>query len=221
MTDEKKNIALIILSTTLLLSVLSLWQSLDEFVHLPGNNQGYEPEQPLAYSHRLHAGELGIDCKYCHFGVEKSRHAGIPPANVCMNCHRFVTATFGAVRAEDDEAKKENRKPRKLVSSELRKLYVVQGLGDDLLPSTELVPENLQWIRINRLPDFVYFDHRPHVSADVDCQVCHGEVQTMERVRQYTDFSMGWCVNCHREANATMQIGRPVSAPVDCSGCHY
>ncbi|HUE73854.1 MAG TPA: cytochrome c3 family protein, partial [Pirellulaceae bacterium] len=98
------------LLVALLFSLLVLTQRVGGF-RLPGNQQGYEPVQPIAYSHRLHAGELQIDCLYCHTGAETSRHAGIPPAATCMNCHRFVTTTWGAVRAEGDIAKEEGRKP--------------------------------------------------------------------------------------------------------------
>lgn len=178
--------------------------------HLPGNHQGYEPAQPIAYSHRLHAGELQIQCQYCHFGADKSRHAGIPPASVCMNCHKFVTAPLGAVRAEDEAADKEKRAPRPIVSAELRKLY------DAVNTATPIA-----WNRIHSLPDFVYFDHRPHVGAGVACQQCHGPVETMERVRQVSDLTMGWCVNCHRDSNRAGVAGHPVNASINCSTCHY
>src|SRR6516225_12415263 len=79
---------------------------------LPGNQRGYEPAQPIAFSHRLHAGEVQVQCLYCHSGAERSRHAGIPAASTCMNCHRFVTATRGAVRAEDRLAQQEKRASR-------------------------------------------------------------------------------------------------------------
>ncbi len=178
--------------------------------HLPGNQQGYEPAQPIAYSHRLHAGELQMQCQYCHFGADKSRHAGIPPASVCMNCHKFVTAPMGAVRAEDELAAKENRAPRPVVSPELRKLY---NAVEKKLP--------VAWERVHSLPDFVYFDHRAHVNAGVACQQCHGPVESMERVRQVSDLSMGWCVNCHRESNRTGVAGKRVSASTNCSTCHF
>ncbi len=178
--------------------------------HLPGNQQGYEPVQPIAYSHRLHAGELQIQCQYCHFGADTSRHAGIPPASVCMNCHKFVTAPLGAVRSEDELAEKEQRAPRPVVSAELRKLYDAVNQA-----------RPIAWNRIHSLPDFAYFDHRAHVNAGLACQQCHGPVETMERVRQVSDLSMGWCVNCHREANRNGIVGRRVNASTDCSTCHY
>ncbi|MFB3922654.1 MAG: cytochrome c3 family protein [Terriglobia bacterium] len=190
-------------------------------LHLPGNQQGYEPAQPIDFSHRLHAGELQIACLYCHSGAEKSRYAGVPAASVCMNCHRFVTAPLGAVRAEDELAKKELRAPRKIVSPQLAKLYAALGLGDDMRPSAAHPPRPIEWVRIHNLPDFAHFDHRAHVTAGVTCQTCHGAVETMERVRQIPDLSMGWCVNCHRTANQTGIAGKAVQASVDCSVCHF
>ena len=98
----KTRMITIVLAIGVLLAFIGLYQSMGSYFHLPGNHQGYEPGQPIAYSHRLHAGELQIPCLYCHFGAERSRHAGIPPANVCMNCHAFVTAPFAAVRQEEE-----------------------------------------------------------------------------------------------------------------------
>jgi hypothetical protein len=169
-------------------------------IRRPGNHQGYEPAQPVEYSHRLHAGELQIPCLYCHSGAEKSRHAGIPAANVCMNCHKVVTAPLGAVRAEDELAAKEGRAIRKVVSPELAKLLHAVGTNAPIA-----------WTKVHNLPDFVYFNHRAHVAAGVACQQCHGPVQTMERVRQVSTLNMGWCVNCHRGARAS----------TDCATCHF
>jgi len=190
-------------------------------LRLPGNQQGYEPAQPIDFSHRLHAGELQISCLYCHSGAEKSRYAGVPAASVCMNCHRFVTAPLGSVRAEDELAKQEKRAPRKIISPELAKVYDALGLGEDLKPSAARQARPIEWVRIHNLPDFAHFDHRAHVTAAVSCQTCHGPVETMERVRQVSDLSMGWCVNCHRAANQTGIAGKAVYASVDCAVCHF
>jgi len=178
---------------------------------LPGNDQGYAPVQPIAYSHRLHAGELGIACLYCHFGAERSRHAGIPPANVCMNCHRTVTAPIAVVREEDERAAAEGRKPEPVVSAELAKLYEALGLDAERKRDPALPLHPIEWVQVHRLPDFVFFDHRSHMTAGLTCQRCHGPVETMERMRQFSDLSMGWCLDCHRTEGAT----------VDCSACHY
>ena len=190
-------------------------------IHLPGNQQGYEPPQPINFSHRLHAGEMQIACLYCHSGAEKSRHAGIPSANVCMNCHRLVTAPIGVIRAEDAQAEKEKRAARRIVSPELQKLYTALALDEKMQPDPAHQPRPIQWTKIHNVPDFVYFDHRPHVAAGVDCQTCHGPVENMERVKQTGDLSMGWCVNCHRDANRAGVAGKAVKASIDCSACHF
>lgn len=189
--------------------------------HLPGNQQDYEPAQPIAFSHRLHAGEMQIACVYCHSGAETSRHAGIPAASTCMNCHRFATAAFGALLAEADDASKAKRTARRIVSPELQKLYNALDLDEKMQPGASGVTEAIAWTKVHNLPAFAYFDHRAHVNAGVECQHCHGPVQTMERMRQVEDLSMGWCVNCHREANVTGVTGKSVKASTDCATCHY
>ncbi len=208
--------------TRLLVLALALAvASLAARAKLPGNHQGYEPEQPIAFSHRLHAGELRIACLYCHSGAERSRYAGIPAAAVCMNCHRYFTASARALAAEDAAAEREGREPRRIVSPELRKLYDALALGENLRRDPTRQPRPVAWVRVHALPDFVYFDHRAHVAAGVSCQQCHGPVETMERVRQVADLSMGWCVNCHREATRQGVRGRAVQASTDCTTCHY
>ena len=203
----------------------------------PGNQQGYEPLQPIAYSHHLHAGELQIACLYCHSGATRSRYAGIPSASTCMNCHRFVTATMGAVRAEDELAKKEKREPRQVISPEIAKIYEALALNPATrLPELGKTPRPIAWNKVTNLPDFVYFDHRPHVTRGVACQQCHGPVETMEEVRQEQTLNMGYCVNCHRNVDqnglpgssaspvqltAWAQPGKSVHASTDCSTCHF
>jgi hypothetical protein len=157
-----------------------------------------------------------------------------------MNCHRFVSAPLGAIRAEEAAAKMEGRDPRRVVSPEIQKIYDALAMNDQMKmdPTKQLRP--IQWVKVDNLPDFVYFDHRPHVNAGVPCQKCHGPVETMERVRQVEDLSMGWCVNCHRAVDRTGLDGKgsftsapapaapgitPVThrlyASIDCSTCHY
>ncbi len=190
-------------------SSVALVSRLNTF-HLPGNHQGYAPEQPIAYSHRLHAGELMIDCMYCHAGADRSRHAAIPSANICMNCHKLVKDTFGAIK-DDSES----------VSPELQKLYDSLGLDEDRVRDPEKEQKPVQWIKVHNLPDFVYFDHSSHVNSGVSCQRCHGPVETMERMHQVEDLTMGWCINCHRKVNETGVAGQKVHASLDCSTCHY
>jgi hypothetical protein len=188
---------------------------------LPGDQDGYEPVQPIAFSHRLHAGEMQIACVYCHSGAERSPRAGIPAASVCMNCHRFVTGPLAEVRAEDEQAKQENRKPRPVISPELDKLYDALGLDEKMLPDPQKSPRPIAWVRVYNLPDFTCFDHRAHVGAGVACERCHGPVESMERLRQVGSLSMGWCVNCHREAGVAGVAGKKVSPSIDCATCHY
>jgi hypothetical protein len=229
----------IVLSLAVGFAVLLSWPSL-RATRLPGNNQGFEPTQPIAFSHRLHAGEMGVSCLYCHSSAEKSRHAGIPATSTCMNCHKYVQAPLGAVRAEDAAAKLENRAPRRVVSAEIRKLYQALALNDELKPDPSLQPRAVEWVRVHSVPDFVYFDHRAHVTSGVACQSCHGPVETMERVRQTSSLSMGTCVNCHREVNRAgldgkgnlttpplplargdQPVTRQVKTSTDCAVCHY
>lgn len=189
-------------------------------VHLPGDNQGYAPAQPIAYSHRLHAGELRIDCQYCHYGAERSRHAGIPSASVCMNCHATVTASFDVVLQERERAEASGEEPQRIISPELRKLYDAVGLDEDLEPTGE-PGTPIEWVRVHNIPDFVYFDHRVHVARGLACETCHGPVGSMERIEQFSSLSMGWCVDCHRQNPSTP--GGPLQdhASTDCAACHY
>jgi hypothetical protein len=210
----------IVLFTGLILSSLFLVSRL-RGVPWPGNQQGYEPVQPIAFSHQLHAGKLQIDCLYCHFGAEKGRHAGIPAASLCMNCHGLVTASRDAVLQEFRQAQQADRPAHPVVSAELRKLYDALGLDDKLQPDPAKKSQPIVWVKVHNLPAFSCFDHRPHVRAGVDCKECHGPVDTMERVRQVADLSMGWCVNCHREKAQTGVAGKSVRPSTDCSACHY
>jgi hypothetical protein len=188
---------------------------------LPSNQRGYEPVQPIAFSHRQHAGDMQISCQYCHFGAESSRHAGIPPASICMTCHRFVTASQKAMLEELLAARKEKRAPQAIVSPEMQKLYDALGLDSKLERDPSKRPQAIAWIRVHHLPDYACFDHRSHVNAGVTCQQCHGSVETMERVQQVSDLSMGWCVNCHRETGRTGVDGKQVKPSIDCATCHH
>jgi hypothetical protein len=211
----------IVLASGVLMCALVFLGSFGVNYMLPGNHQGFEPVQPIAYSHRLHAGELGIACLHCHSAAERGKNAGVPSANVCMNCHRFVSAPWVDVKAENDAADKEHRKPHLVVSPEIRKIYRAMALTDDMQRDSTIRQTPIVWKKIHNLPDFVYFNHSAHVQKGVECQKCHGAVETMERVRQVSDLSMGWCVNCHRTANALGVNGKPVNASTDCTTCHF
>jgi hypothetical protein len=204
----------------LVASVIFLARRLDAF-YWPGNQQNYEPVQPIEFSHRVHAGKLEIACQYCHFGADQSRYAGIPPASLCMNCHGLVTAPRERVLEEFRQAHQEHRPARPIVSPELQKLYDALGLDDKLQPDPARQPAPIAWIRIHSLPAFTFFDHRSHVAAGVDCQHCHGKVESMDRVRQVEDLSMGWCVKCHRDTGETGVAGKKVQPSTDCSVCHH
>ena len=210
----------ILLLVGLVLSILVLLSGAGSF-RLPGNQVGYSPEQPIAFSHEIHAGQLQIDCQYCHSSAEVSRHAGIPTQDICMRCHKFVTALQSVLQEENRRAKAEKRPPKMIVSDELRKLYDAVGLTNDLKEDPAKQPYSIPWVRVHNLPDYVYFDHRAHVGAGVQCQRCHGLVESMKRMRQYSSLHMGWCVNCHRDTEADGVDGKSVRPSLDCSACHY
>ncbi len=136
-----------------------------------GRSQNYQPDQPIKFSHKVHAGQNQTSCLYCHFNAEQSKFAGIPPANVCTNCHVLVKEGSHSGRFEIDKIYKaiENNQP-------------------------------IKWVKIHNLPDHVFFSHAQHVAAGkIDCIKCHGDVASMDQVVQVNDLSMGWCVKCHRE----------------------
>jgi cytochrome c7-like protein len=176
----------------------------------PGNHQGYEPVQPIAFSHKQHAGEMQISCLYCHGGAETSRYAGIPALSICMNCHTNVRMSLAAQQRGDRTA-----------SPELRKLYDALALDPALAPVKGKSATPIRWQKVHQLPDFVYFDHRAHITATIRCQHCHGPVESMDRVRQFEALAMGWCVDCHRAATQNGIAGKPMHASIDCVTCHY
>lgn len=178
---------------------------------------GYEPGQPVPFSHTLHVQQLGMDCRFCHSSVEIAAQSSIPNAQTCMSCHVQITPDspkLAAVRAAWNDGK---------------------GGGP---------PVN--WTRVHQLPDYVYFDHAVHVNRGVSCTSCHGNVDRMDVVSQKQPLSMSWCLDCHRVPEAHLQPlqdvfhsardplspearlkqGRQlkqewdVSPPVTCGGCH-
>ena len=144
-----------------------------------GIQQDYQPKQPIAFSHKLHAGSYEINCKYCHTGVMKGKQANIPSPNICMNCHTQI----------------------KQESPEIQKIYAAIGY-DAKTASYTGKQKPIEWVRIHNLPDLAYFNHSQHVNvAGVECQTCHGPIQEMEVVKQYTLLTMGWCIDCHRKTD--------------------
>ncbi len=164
-----------------------------------GVDQGYMHVQPLHYSHRIHAGESGIDCKYCHSSARVSKHSGIPSLNICMNCHKSI---YQVAETTQQEGIKEYGVD---YNAEIQKLYKAVG-WDEAEQSYTGVTEPVKWIRIHNLPDFAYFNHSQHVTvAGIDCQTCHGPVEEMEVMYQHSPLTMGWCINCHRETNVNVE----------------
>ena len=153
-----------------------------------GVTTNYQPKQPIAFSHKLHAGMQGIDCNYCHTSARTSKHSGIPSVNVCMNCHNAV--------AEGPSGKEE-----------IQKIYDAVGWDPDKRQYIEGYPQKpIEWIRIHNLPDHVYFNHSQHVSvAGLECKDCHGPIEEMEEVYQYSELTMGWCIDCHRSSEVKME----------------
>lgn len=201
-----------------------------------GMEQNYQPEQPIAFSHALHAGENQIDCNYCHSSARHSKHSGIPSANVCMNCHMYVDGS----EITDDAG---NLKYDGEGSPEIAKIYAAIGWDSENREYIEGYEQQpIKWVRIHNLPDLAYFNHSQHVNAgQLECQECHGPVETMEEVYQYSELTMGWCINCHRETEVQFNKneyyqdfheeltekyhGEKITAEkiggLECGKCHY
>ncbi len=180
-----------------------------------GVQQGYQPTQPIAFSHEIHAGQFEIECQYCHTGVMNSKSANIPSANICMNCHTAI----------------------KTESKEIAKIYKAIDYdaetgeyGDNVKP--------IEWVRVHNLPDLAYFNHSQHVNVgEIECQTCHGPIEEMAVVKQWSTLTMGWCINCHREtkvnAKGNAYYDQLVEAHdggdlkvvdiggLECAKCHY
>ena len=172
-------IALLIAVATIASATVALSQSFH--VRL-GSTKG--PEQPIAFSHKIHAGLLQMDCKYCHYGAANSPWANIPAVSTCMGCHRFAVTD----------------------RPEIQKLAGYWERG-----------EQVPWVKVHYTPDHVKFNHKRHVRAGLECQTCHGPVQEMDRVYQYSSLKMGWCVSCHRQ-----NLDNPnFPASMDCLVCHH
>jgi len=163
-----------------------------------GIDTGYQPIQPIQFSHKIHAGDNKIDCQYCHSSAKHSKTSGIPSLNVCMNCHKNISEYNGVVTSDKDKA---------FYDGEIQKLYDAIGWDkDNLKYKDNYVQKPVQWVRIHNLPDFAYFNHSQHVTvAGVKCQQCHGPVEKMDEVKQYAKLTMGWCINCHKTTDIKMK----------------
>jgi hypothetical protein len=162
-----------------------------------GRQQDYAPEQPIQYSHKLHAGVLEIDCKYCHYNSYRDKTAGIPSASVCMNCHMYINKGPNAeFKAQHDLAGPPND------TAEIAKIYEAVGWDPNTQEYDKSKSKPIEWTRIHNLPDHVYFNHAQHVEVgNIECQTCHGPVQEYEVMKQYAPLSMGWCIDCHRQTD--------------------
>jgi hypothetical protein len=178
---------------------------------------GFTPDQPVPFSHELHAGNLGLDCRYCHQSVFDSTAATVPTSQTCMNCHN---------------PQKANVKGTSPALAPVRASF--------------LTGQPVQWKRVHKLPEFAYFNHAAHVNKGVSCVECHGKVNEMKVIRHEQPLSMGWCLKCHDdpakslrplsevtnmnwtppEGRSKEEIGREimerlqVKAPSNCQSCH-
>ncbi|WP_459211409.1 c-type cytochrome [Aquimarina rhabdastrellae] len=186
---------LVIVSSILLLLVSAYFAY--GYLMQVGVDQGYQPIQPIHYSHRIHAGDNKIDCKYCHSSARVSKTSGIPSLNVCMNCHKSISEVAETTATADHS--------KEFYDGEIQKLYNAVG-WDPSSQSYTGETKPVKWVRIHNLPDFAYFNHSQHVSvAGVKCQQCHGPIEEMEVVYQHAPLTMGWCINCHRETNVKVE----------------
>jgi cytochrome c551/c552 len=167
-----------------------------------GRMKDYQPEQPIYYSHKVHAGTNQISCLYCHGSAQDSKHSGIPSVNVCMNCHMAIKEYKGdPIIKEDGKTLDANAEIQKLYSyagwNPEAKQYNPDNNKDGIPDGAHAIP----WVKIHNLPDHVYFNHSQHVKVGKqNCQTCHGNIQEMPVVKQFSNLSMGWCINCHRES---------------------
>lgn len=212
---NKKLVFFILLCGTIAMGSLT-WVTLwNTNVH-----QGYQPVQPIKYSHELHAGVMKIECQYCHSGAFKSKNASIPSLNVCMNCHKSV----------------------KTESPEIHKIYDALGYDPETQKYDQAKAKPIQWVRIHNLPDLAYFNHAQHTTVGgIKCQTCHGPVEKMEEVYQYSPLTMKWCIQCHKRTDINIKgngyyenmlavhdlikKGKKVTPAqlggIECGKCHY
>ncbi|SKB80567.1 Cytochrome c553 [Soonwooa buanensis] len=198
-----------------ILAVLALYGVWNSLMWI-GVYKGYKPEQPIHFSHKIHAGENKIDCQLCHSGAKYGKVSEIPSVNVCMNCHRSISEYNGKYM--------EPGKDKAFYDGEIQKIYAAAG-WDPAKQQYTGKTSPIEWTRIHNMPDFVYFNHSQHVVAgekaiissfnkknpnnqiDVVCKACHGKVDTMNVVQMANDFTMGWCIECHRTTEVDMTNG--------------
>jgi len=185
----------LVLVTVIFLLLSSAYFVYGYFMQI-GIDQGYQPVQPIHFSHKIHSGDNAIDCKYCHSSARVSKHSGIPSLNICMNCHKSIYEYKGETSLEYS---------KEFYDGEIKKLYAAAG-WDDAEQRYTGDSQPVKWVRIHNLPDFVYFNHSQHVSvAGIECQTCHGPVEEMEIMYQFSSLTMGWCIDCHRTTNVNVE----------------
>ncbi|WP_185867193.1 c-type cytochrome [Blattabacterium cuenoti] len=200
-------------------------------------NKGYKPEQPIYFSHKIHSEINKIDCQYCHSSAKYGKVSGIPSVNVCMSCHITIHEYNGDYL--------EKGKNRKEYNQEIQKIYHAVGWDPETRKYSKKI-HPIQWIRIHNMPDFVYFDHSQHIitgekkikelkKVNLVCNACHGEVQKMDTIEMSNDFTMEWCISCHRNAeidtknqyykeyfsNEKSKITVDMVGGTECAKCHY
>ncbi len=219
MGSHKRTVAVIVLF--IIGGLLSSgWYALKDI----GVYENYQPTQPIAFSHKIHAGDNAINCQYCHSGVEKSKTAGIPSVNVCMNCHKGISKgpTTG--------------------TAEIAKIYDAAG-WDPEKGEYSKPQKPIQWIKVHNLQDFVFFSHQQHVKVGKqECATCHGDLKQMTTAKQVSPLTMEWCIDCHRKTEvpgmkdnpyyeslhkklAEKYKGQKITVDkmggIDCARCHY
>lgn len=166
-----------------------------------GVDEGYQPIQPIAFSHKIHAGDNKIDCQYCHSSAKHSKTSGIPSVNVCMNCHKNISEVADDTKVVMDD----HTLVKADLDKEIAKIYEAAGWDADKLEYTGNT-KPVKWVRVHNLPDFAYFNHSQHVTVGgVACQKCHGPVEEMEEVYQYSPLTMGWCIDCHKATKVDLK----------------
>jgi mono/diheme cytochrome c family protein len=218
--NHKRTIAALVIFLFLWLGKLAWYGMMDIGVYT-----GYHPEQPIKFSHKIHAGDNAINCQYCHSTAEKSRHAGIPSPNVCMNCHKGIDKgpTTG--------------------TTEIAKIYEAIGWDPKTQSYDESKAKGIKWVKVHNLQDFVFFSHQQHVKVGkLDCSNCHGDVKSMTTAQQVMPLTMGWCIDCHRKTEvagmkdnpyyeelhkklAAKYKGQKITVDkmggIECAKCHY
>lgn len=255
--DAPKSVTAIVFNPTVVkfiifgLVILGGYTTVNNAIGL-SRQQNYAPEQPIKFSHALHAGKHKIDCQYCHDGARRSKHGSIPAVNTCMNCHTVVkkgpqhgtaeiikiyaAASYnpaGGARAyfaatDSDSVRLEAYKTWLQATYEAEldkaetKAKTEKMIANQLESIKSLMGKPIEWIRIHNLPDHAYFNHSQHVVAGAQaCQTCHGKVEEMEVVKQYSPLSMGWCVNCHRQTKVQFDNNKYYAATDSASNDGY